>query len=133
MNSARLLSLLFSLVFLCRGFAAEADPSQGLDSVIALGIRQLEAKEYMTFLQTVVPPDELKKISEKEGGLAALAKSFGEGKAVSLLAVLKAIQARKPTFENDGKTATFTIPDATGSTKGVIKFTRIENNWYIIN
>jgi len=133
MTSARLLSFLFPLVLLGHGFAADANPNQGIDTLIALGIRQLEAKEYRTFLQTVVAPDELKKISEKEGGLDALARKFGEEKAASLLAVLKAIQSVKPALDDDGRIATFTVPEGTASPKGAIKFHRIERNWYLAN
>lgn len=45
--------------------APAADPRAKLDTAIDEGIRLLEDEEYVEFLKMFVPPDELKKITEK--------------------------------------------------------------------
>ena len=109
--------------------APKANPREKLETAITEAIRLLEAKEYATVLKNFVTPDDLKAITEKIP-LDELAKQFGEGKADRLLKVLKSIEDVKPTFDKEGKTATFKLK-AEADGKKTISWVKIGKYWYI--
>ncbi len=123
---AVLATLAFSLA------AVPDDVRQDLGKLVPESIRLLEAKEYATFLQTVVPPTEFQKIIG-EKGLDAFAAKFAEKKAGSLLAVLKAIKDVKPKLSEDGNTASYPLPEIPEVSKKEIVFTKIDGRWFIKN
>ena len=112
--------------------AVPDDIRQHLDKLVPETIRLLEAKEYATVLETLVPPDELKKIIA-EHPLAEFAAKFGENKAASLLAVLKSVRDKKPKVSDDGNTATFELADSPEALRKTLVFARVEGRWYIKN
>jgi hypothetical protein len=138
----KIIRVLLTLLFvLCasHGFAAQgelssesAKPSENLDTAIPHGITLLEGSKHKEFLETFVPPEQFKKMTETKG-VEEFVAAFGKEKAARLLAVLKAIKGAKPTMEDDGKKATFDIPGDAGGVKKTITFLRIENRWYIGN
>ena len=105
---------------------------QNLDKLLPEAIRLLEAKEFATLLETVVPPEEFKKLIADQS-LKEFAAMFGEKKAARLLSVLKAAKDQKPKLSEDGNTAIFTLPEGADPSKGTIVFMRIDNRWYINN
>ncbi len=121
------------LATLTFSFAAVPDDvRQDLGKLVPESIRLLEAKEYATFLQTVVPPEDFKKITG-EKGIDAFAAKFAEKKAGSLLAVLKAIKDLKPKLSEDGNTASYPLPEIPDVPKKEIVFTKIDGRWFIKN
>jgi len=114
-------------------FAAVPDDVRGnLDKLVPETIRLLEAKDYATVLETLVPPADFKKITA-ETPLADFAKEFGKEKAAQLLAVLKTLHDKKPKLSEDGNTATFELPENPVFPKNAITFTKIEGRWFINN
>lgn len=115
------------------GFAALPDDVRGnLDKLVPETVRLLEAKDYATVLEALVPPADFKKITA-ETPLADFAKEFGKEKAGQLLAVLKSLQDKKPKLSEDGNTATFDLPENPVFPKNAITFTKIEGRWFINN
>lgn len=128
---------IFATLACLAGFAtlapapAKTDPRKKLETAIPEAIRLLEAKEYETFLKKFVAPDDFKKIT-KETTLEEIAKQFEKDKAAALLQVLKSVKDKKPTFDSEGKKATFKheVKDAP---KDSITFVKVDNLWYIQN
>jgi len=112
--------------------AVPDDIRQDLDKLVPEAIRLLEAKEYVTLIETLATPEDLKKITS-EGGLAKIAEEFGKQKSAGLLAVFKAIKDKKPKLSEDGNTATYTLPEIPDVPKSDIVFTKIEGRWFISN
>jgi hypothetical protein len=118
--------------FTC-GFAAVPDDIRGnLDKLVPEAIRLLEAKEFATLLETLVPPDIFKQLTA-EHPIAEFAAQFGKDKSASLLAVLKAVKDKKPKFSEDGNTATFVLPENPEFPKKELVFAKIEGRWFIKN
>lgn len=114
-------------------YAAVPDDVRGdLGRLVPEAIRLLEAKEFATVLETLVPPDEFKKITADKP-IAEFAAMFGEKKAASLLAVLKTVKDLKPVISADGVTATYALPENPEFPKKEMVFTKIEGRWYIKN
>lgn len=113
------------------GQEVKAKDRESLETIIPVGIVLLEAKEYELFLKTFVPPDELKKITEKTP-LERFAKEFSERKAPRILEVLKEIKGTKPNLTDSDKKAVFTLKEEIAS-KNSITFLKIEKYWYIQN
>lgn len=107
----------------------KADPREKLDTAIAEAIRLLEAKDYETLLKNFVPPDELKRITERKS-FDEFVKEFSKGKAATLLEVLKWAKDKKPTLDKDGRRADFG-PYKEGSKS--FKMYKIGDYWYIGN
>ena len=108
------------------------DVRGNLEKLVPETIRLLEAKEFATVLETLVPPDEFKKITA-ERPIAEFAAKFGENKAASLLAVLKAVKDRKAKVSEDGNTATFDLPEIPDVPRKTLVFAKIEGRWFIKN
>jgi hypothetical protein len=115
------------------GIAAVPDDiRQDLGKLVPEAIRLLEAKEYATVLEVLVPPDEFKKLTA-EHPIAEFAAKFGEKKAAVLLAVLKSTNDLKAKLSEDGNTATFDLPENAEFPKKEIVFTKIDGRWFIKN
>ncbi len=113
--------------------AAVPDDVRGdLGKLVPEMVRLLEAKEYASVLEALVPPDIFKKITADQP-IADFAKQFGETKAASLLAVLKALKDMKPKLSEDGNTATYDLPENPAFPKKEIIFTKVEKRWFIKN
>jgi hypothetical protein len=113
--------------------AAVPDDVRGdLDKLVPEMVRLLEAKDYASVLEALVPPDIFKQITA-ETPIAEFAKKFGETKAASLLAVLKTVKDKKPKLSEDGNTATFVLPENPEFPKKEIIFAKVENRWFIKN
>ena len=110
---------------------AEAD-RQDVNKFVPELVKLLEAKDYTSVLNAAVPPDTLKKLTEKQT-VEEFAKEFGQKKAGELLTVLKSLKDAKPTLSEDGSKATFDIPEAVKFRKKTIVFQRIEKRWYLTN
>ncbi len=113
--------------------AAVPDDVRGnLDKLLPETIRLLEAKDFATLLETLVPPSDFKKITA-ETPIAEFAKEFGKEKATQLLEVIKSLKDKKPKLSEDGNTATFDLPENPVFPKNTIVFTKIEGRWFIQN
>ena len=113
------------------GFAAVPDDVRGnLDKLVPEAIRLIEAKEYATLLETLVPPAEFKQITAQTP-LAEFAKEFGEKGAAEVLAVLKSLKDKKPKLSEDGNAATFDLSENPTFRKKEIVFAKIEGRWFI--
>ena len=113
--------------------AAVPDEVRGdLDKLVPEMIRLLEAKDYATVLEALVPPEIFKQITA-ESPIAEFAKKFGETKAASLLAVLKAAKELKPKLSEDGNTATYALPENPEFPKKELVFGKVEKRWFIKN
>jgi hypothetical protein len=110
---------------------ANAKVREQLPTAIGEAIRLLEAKDYEGFLKEFMRPDDLKKMTERVG-LAKFATQIKGEKADILLRVFKSIKDLQPTFESDGKVASFPVTVA-GAPRNVIKFTKIGKYWYLEN
>jgi hypothetical protein len=111
------------------GLAAVPDDIRGnLDKLVPEIVRLLEAQDYATVLETLMPPDDFKKITAQMP-LAEFAKTFGERNAASLLAALKALKDKKPKLSDDGKKATFDLPEIAGVPRKDMTFSKIEGRW----
>ena len=113
------------------GLAAVPDDVRGnLDKLVPEAVRLLEAKEYATVLDTLMPPDEFKKITAQMP-LAEFAAKFGENNASHLLAALKTLKDKKPKISEDGSKATFDLTEIPGVGKKDMVFSKIEGRWYL--
>ena len=109
------------------------DPREKLETIIPLGIKQLEAKDYVKFLKTFVNPEDFEQIT-KNVSAEEFAKRFGEDKSAGVLKVLKSIKDAKPTLDKDGKEATFDIKkEDQVNDKPTIVFVKKDKFWYIRN
>ncbi|MEO6739684.1 MAG: hypothetical protein ABIP20_05490 [Chthoniobacteraceae bacterium] len=112
--------------------AVPADVHGDLGKLVPEMIRLLEAKDYASVLEALIPPDIFKKITAEQP-IAEFAKQFGETKGASLLAVLKVVKEKKPKLSEDGNTATFDLPENPEFPKKEIIFTKVEKRWFIKN
>ncbi len=123
-------SLFASFTFI---FAAVPDDVRGsLDKLVPEIIRLLEAKEYATVLETLVLPEDFKKITDTTP-LAEFAKEFGMEKAGQLIEILKSLKDKKPKLSEDGNTATFELLENPVNGKNKLAFTKIEGFWFMNN
>lgn len=127
----RFVAILIASVGLSRG-EIPVETRQDLGKLVPEVIRLLEAKEYVPVLKAVVPPETLKKLTEKQS-LEKFAEEFGKDKAATLLAALKAVKDVKPKMSEDGSKAEFGVPDGAGEEKRGVIFKRVDKNWYIQN
>jgi hypothetical protein len=109
----------------------EANPREKLSTAIPYAIKLMEKKEFETVLEQFVPPDELKKITEKKP-MADFAKEFGQHHSPRLLKVLKTIKDAEPTYDETGKIAVYQLKAPDEGNKD-IKFIKIDKFWYIKN
>ena len=91
---SRLLGILFLANTLCQT-APPMEVFQTLEKLVTEAIQPIEAKDNVAVLETLVSPEDLKKITDKKS-LAEAAAKFGERKAEGLLAVLKSVKDQKP-------------------------------------
>ena len=127
---APIVALAASLAFT---FAAVPDDVRGnIEKLLPETVRLLEAKDFATVLETLVPPEDFKKITAQTP-VAEFAKEFGKEKAAQLLEVLKSLKDKKTKLSEDGKTATFDLPENPVFPKKTIAFTKIEGRWFINN
>jgi len=124
-----------AVVLSCWSLAAEeAKPEarERVETAITEGIRLLEAKQYEAFVKAFVPPDDLKKVTEKKP-LNEFVDKFAEKKAPHLLDILKSIKDTTPTLSADGTSATFALKKDLATVKEDITFKKIDKYWYIQN
>lgn len=109
----------------------KTDPREKLTTAIPEAIKLLEKKEFETFLKKFIPPDDLKKITEKTP-LPEMAKGFGERKAPRLLKILQAVEGSEPTIDDDGQTAVYELQEPVEGKKD-ISFIKVGKLWYLKN
>jgi len=109
----------------------QVNPREKLATALPEMIRQLEAKEYKSFVEQFAPPQVVKGITA-EKPIDDFAKDFGKELAGDLLKALQAVKDAKPEMSDEGKKATFPLKDAIAGKKSLI-FTKIEKYWYISN
>ena len=111
--------------------AAVPDDVRGnLDKLVPEAVRLIEAKDFATVLDTLMPPDEFKKITAQMP-LAEFAAKFGERNAASLLSALKSLKDKKPKVSEDGSKATFDLTEIPGVPRKDMVFSKIEGRWYL--
>jgi hypothetical protein len=113
-------------------FAADAPERQSLEKAIPYAIGLLEAKDYKTFLQAFMQPEDLKEATASTS-LDKIAEGFGKRRAPDMLAAFKLTKGLKPALEADGALATYTLPGRGVNGHKEIKFIRIGKNWYIMD
>jgi len=113
--------------------AQTPDPRTKPETLVAEGIRLLEAKDYVKFFQVFAPPAELKQITDQGHTVEELANAFGQTDRVgALLAALKSVKDAVPTFDADGKTATYKLKEPVpGTNKDTLVFLKIGEFWYL--
>jgi hypothetical protein len=133
---------LFLLLSWCAPTAWAADdvasnegPGKDLDAALGHIIRLLEGGEIKTFIETYAHPDDLKKIQERES-IDKLVEGFKKEKAEKLLVLFKALKGTKPELKDEGKTATYQVPEAVkgeDAPKRPLVFVLVGDRWYIRN
>lgn len=113
------------------GADKKANPQQNLEIAIPRVIRLLKAQQYAEFLQSYVPPDEVKKITAS-GKFDAMAEKFEAKKAPRLLEALEAVPTAKLTFDKEKQIATFTLKEPIAG-KPDVRFVKIGALWYVAN
>lgn len=135
MTALRMLAVLLCVILISvSALRADEDKNawrEKVETAVAGGIKLLEAKNYVGFLEAFVEPEMLEKFS-KGGSIEDFAKKFGQDKAPVLLKILNKIKDMKPTMEQNGKVASYDV-EVEGSPKKGIKFKKIDKYWYIIN
>jgi hypothetical protein len=107
------------------------DPRTKPETVVAEGIRLLEAKEYVTFLKVLVPPDDFKRLTGQTS-VEQVAEAFAESeKAVLLLTVLKSVRDATPTFNPEGTTATYKLKEPALGARDTLVFIKVGEFWYL--
>lgn len=131
----RSMAFCFLVIFLFCEFShcqeAKPDPREKIETAVAEAIRLLEAKEYGALLKAFVPPEDLKKFTER-GGFEELESQFAKSNAPELLEILKSIKGSTPKMENEGKKAVFQFKEPRNGKKS-ITFNKIDKYWYIQN
>ena len=92
LNRSNLVALMMTLA--CCGLAYgedKADSREKLETIIPLGVKQLESKDYAKFLKTFVAPEDYELIT-KNVAIDEFAKKFGEERSAPLLKILKSHQ-----------------------------------------
>lgn len=115
-------------------FVEEGKPGErlvALRSTIDSCIAMLEAKDYVTFLERVIHPDDRERYAAK-GGYEELAKEFAGEKADVLLSVLKYVRTRTPKFTERETVATFKLGKGVAP-RGTIAFVSVAKVWYLKN
>jgi hypothetical protein len=95
------------------------------------GIAMLDSKQYETFIERfVMPEDKVKKLKSKT--MDQLVLGFAREKADSLERIFQSLKTKTPEISDDGKKATYTI-EMEPRKKQKIEFRRIGNEWYLKN
>jgi hypothetical protein len=111
---------------------APAIPKELLN-IINTAIKLIETEKYEELITTVAHPSDVAKM-KKEQDFAQVAKNFGQHKAKTLLAILKAIKNQTPTLNDDQSRASFAVADEfEDAPKRTIDFIKVEGAWYLKN
>ena len=125
------LAALAVLLLAAPAFAVDATDRQSLEKAVPYAISLLEAKNYKTFLETFMPPEELKEATS-EMTIDEMARGFARrSKGADMLKALKMIKGMKPTLEEKGTVAIFQLPGDGVKGNKEFKFVRVGKNWYI--
>ncbi len=124
--------LLFTSVSSCKTVQkVKQNPRSSLETALPDMIKMMETKNYTTFFNTYVYPDDLEQMTQKKS-LEELIKNFVEnGKAENLLNALKAAQKLSP-FYNETKDEAIYKKELTGLKKDLI-LKKLNGFWYIAN
>lgn len=127
------LALAATLALPCAAAVQNPNPRTKPDTIVAEGIRLIEAKEWARFLQAFVPPEEFKRITE-QAPIEQFAKAFGEsGRGDALLAALKSVKGATPTLDADGTTATYKLKEPVAGMRDTLTFIKVGEFWYLKN
>lgn len=95
-----------------------------IDSMIVV----LEAKEYRRFLERFVEP-----AFRDRKGVDAIMEEFEEEKAELLLAVLKEVRSKTPTYSRRGTAASYKFKKRSDVPRNKINFIKVDGLWYLRN
>jgi hypothetical protein len=129
----RALSALFLLLAITISLTspARAETPADLQKAIESGVKMLEAKNYLAFIETFMPPEDVAQVPDK----ARFAEGFGKKKAAVLLEVLRFVQSRAPEMSADGKKATWSLGKMEGAPakRPLVFLKHDDGRWYIEN
>jgi hypothetical protein len=108
--------------------AQSVDPRTKPETLVTEGIRLLEAKDYVTFFQIFVPPDDLARVTA-DTSVQDFASRFGPSRGSVMLPLLKAVSGTGPTLDAEGKTAVFRLKEPLMG-KDSLTFVKIGDFWY---
>jgi hypothetical protein len=113
--------------------AQSPDPRTKPQTLVAEGIRLLEAKDYVKFLQTFVPPDEFKRLSEQASAEQIVASAGFSERIGMLLTALKSIKDATPALDAEGATATYQLKEPILGNRDTMVFIKVGDFWYLRN
>jgi hypothetical protein len=105
------------------------DPRREPGTALAESVRLLERKDYAVFLETFLPPDDLKEALAEYKTLDALADRFGKTAPDTLLALRAALKT-KPVMNPAGTRADFRLEQPAGGRNRVL-LSKIGEYWFI--
>jgi hypothetical protein len=129
-------SLMLAVVFALPVATAtqNPDPRTNVETAVTEAIRLLEAKEYVKFIAAFVPPDDLKRITAQGTSVEQFAQAMADGpRAGLLLSALKSVKDATPTFDSEGKTATYKLKEPVMGARDTLVFVKIDGFWYLRN
>jgi len=122
---------LIILVFSPIVFAEEKSPREEVNTAIDEAIRLLSEDNFKVFIQTFMPPETLKTVTQgKPEALDEMVRTIAKEKVEPMLKALKIAKTLKPTLENDGKKTVFTFAEPIDGHRS-LTLIKIEKYWYI--
>lgn len=109
----------------------KVSPQENLETAIPYALRLIKKDEIEKLLLEFLEPDMLKKLKESPG-LDKVVEQFRERNAQDLVEALEQVRDIEPTFDEDGKLATFKLKKKVGSHEE-IQFRKHGKNWHICN
>lgn len=133
-----MLTLLLAAMFVLGGnpdhsqVVARNGARDSVAGTISAAIATLESKDYKTFLTQFVVPEQVKTRASSPAALATWVDEFSS-RADKLLAALKYVQTKTPTYNDSKMSATFDLSTATlpKPSPPTLILVKIDKSWYI--
>ncbi len=109
---------------------SKVNPRENLNTAIVYAIQLFKNKDYKSFLENYVLPEDLEVILQKMT-MEDFVKKFAEKKAEKVLNALKSAKEISPEYDESGTIAIFS-KDKVGMHKDMV-FKKVEKYWYLAN